>query len=112
MSAVIENGEVQNPAQVENAVLAGGLVQLNTQMATMAKMVKFLCDRYVLDHFDWKSPDFVAFLRTKLNAVSQPDQLSADTLSDEFVLNCFTRIELDQLAFQYIQFTHENADEQ
>jgi len=103
----IESNGVQNPAEVENSVLAGGLVAINAQLKTMGQMVKFLCDRYVLDHFDYESAEFLEYMEAKHKLTLISDYPPGRTR------NYWNAISpnLDKDVFEFIQFTHsQNFD--
>jgi len=103
----IESNGVQDPATVENAVLAGGLVAINAQLRTMSQMIKFLADRYVLDHFDWNSYDFYEYCVAKFKIESSHEIFISHTLPN------LTDHEKQIACFEFIQFSHEqNQPEQ
>lgn len=104
MNAVESNG-VQNPHEVEMATLAGGLVALNATMNSMNQMIRFLCDRYVLDHFDYGFQDFVDYVSDKyglnINLVNSP-KLDRTTF-----LAFLDGDQLDATVFEFIKLSHD-----
>lgn len=108
MNAIEQNG-VQNPADVELATLAGGLVALNTSMRSMNKMLQFLCDRYVLDHFAYNSVSFADYME----AAFEIPPYSQDTPRERsYWLTLVDGEDLDKAVFEYIRLSHENTAEQ
>lgn len=100
MNAIESNG-VQNPESVELATLAGGLVNIVSQLKTMGQMVKFLCDRYVLDHFDWHSVDFYEYCCVRFKIESTHELFISHTLPN------LTEKEKTAACFEFIQFSHD-----
>lgn len=106
----IESNGVQNPESVELATLAGGLVALNGQLKSIAQMVKFLADRYILDHFEYGSEPFLDYISEKHRIHMQHAGIPTDRSR---LLVYMDGDQLDRAVFEYIQFSHEqNQPEQ
>lgn len=101
----IESNGVQAPETVENAVLAGGLVNIVAQLKTMGQMVKFLCDRYVLDHFDYNSLAFLDYMEA-----THKNLFSKASIRDRDYWNTISP-NLDKDVFDFIQFTHSQSSD-
>lgn len=91
---------------VDVRVLAGGLVALNNIMKTNNEMLRFLCDRYVLDHFDWKSLDFFEYCQVRFKLDGTDHQAFID-----YTLPNLTEDQRNAACFEYIKFNNSKSSD-
>jgi len=94
--------------EVDLRVIAGGLAALNTAMSSLNQMARFLCDRYIIDHFDYSSASFLEYATDKHSLLPPTSEF---LLNRSFYLLQLSPDQLEKAVFEFIQLSQTTDNE-